>query len=59
VAREGVPLDVIQRQLGHANLGITSVHRKASTTVRSSKRSEAARRRRCQRAPACADGLRA
>jgi site-specific recombinase XerD len=26
VAREGVPLNVIQRQLGHANLGITSVY---------------------------------
>jgi hypothetical protein len=24
VAREGVSLNVIQRQLGHANLGITS-----------------------------------
>ena len=26
MAHEGVPLVVIQRQLGHANLGITSVH---------------------------------
>ncbi len=26
MAREGVPLNVIQRQLGHANLGITSVY---------------------------------
>lgn len=26
VAREGVPLNVIQRQLGHANLGITSIY---------------------------------
>jgi hypothetical protein len=25
MAREGVPLNVIQRQLGHADLGITSV----------------------------------
>jgi integrase/recombinase XerD len=25
-AREGIPLTVIQRQLGHANLGITSVY---------------------------------
>jgi site-specific recombinase XerD len=25
LAREGVPLIVIQRQLGHSNLGITSV----------------------------------
>ena len=26
MAREGVPLIVIQRQLGHTNLGITSLH---------------------------------
>jgi integrase len=26
MAREGVPLSVIQRQLGHANLGITSIY---------------------------------
>jgi site-specific recombinase XerD len=26
VAREGVPLNVIQRQLGHADLGVTSVY---------------------------------
>jgi integrase/recombinase XerD len=26
LAREGVPLNVIQRQLGHANLGITSIY---------------------------------
>ncbi|HUR85998.1 MAG TPA: site-specific integrase [Solirubrobacteraceae bacterium] len=26
MAREGVPLNVIQRQLGHANLAITSVY---------------------------------
>jgi site-specific recombinase XerD len=26
LARDGVPLLVIQRQLGHANLGITSIH---------------------------------
>lgn len=26
MAREGVPINVIQRQLGHANLGITSVY---------------------------------
>ena len=26
MAREGVPLIVIQRQLGHGNLGITSVY---------------------------------
>ena len=27
MAREGVPLIVIHRQLGHTNLGITSVYR--------------------------------
>ena len=26
MARERVPLNVIQRQLGHANLGLTSVY---------------------------------
>jgi hypothetical protein len=26
MARGGVPLNVIQRRLGHADLGITSVH---------------------------------
>ena len=26
LAREGVPLNIIQRQLGHANLGITSIY---------------------------------
>jgi len=26
MAREGVPLTVVQRQLGHANLGITSIY---------------------------------
>jgi site-specific recombinase XerD len=29
LAREGVPLIVIQRQLGHSNLGITSIYCKA------------------------------
>jgi site-specific recombinase XerD len=27
LAREGVPLNTIQRQLGHANLGTTSIYR--------------------------------
>jgi hypothetical protein len=40
MAREGVPLIVIQRQLGHTNLGITS-----STTPRSSTPSTPAARR--------------
>jgi integrase/recombinase XerD len=26
MAREGVPLNIIQRQLGHAHLGITSIY---------------------------------
>ncbi|MDP8907776.1 MAG: site-specific integrase, partial [Chloroflexota bacterium] len=26
MARDGVPLNVIQRQLGHANLGITPIY---------------------------------
>jgi len=43
-AREGVPLIVIQRQLGHTNLGITSVYLQASTTRRSSTRSTRAAR---------------
>jgi len=37
MVREGVPRIVIQRQLGHSNLGITSVTSKESTTPRSSK----------------------
>jgi hypothetical protein len=36
MAREGAPLNVIQRQLGHANLGISPSTYKASTTPRSS-----------------------
>jgi integrase/recombinase XerD len=26
LAREGVPLNIIQRQLGHQNLGVTSIY---------------------------------
>jgi site-specific recombinase XerD len=26
MARGGIPLNVIQRQLGHANLGVTSIY---------------------------------
>jgi integrase len=37
LAHEGVPLVVIQRQVGHSNLGITSVYLRASTAPRSSK----------------------
>jgi len=37
MAREGVPLIVIQRQLGHGNLGITSIYLQGIDTPRSSK----------------------
>jgi integrase len=37
-AREAVPLNVIQRQLGHANVGTTSITSKRSTPRRSSPR---------------------
>jgi integrase len=26
MAREGIPLNIIQRQLGHAHLGVTSIY---------------------------------
>ena len=38
LAREGVPLNIIQRQLGHANLGTTSIYLRGSTRRRSSRR---------------------
>lgn len=37
LAREGVPLNIIQRQLGHANLGTTSIYHQGSTPRRSSR----------------------
>jgi site-specific recombinase XerD len=39
MAREGVPLIVIQRQLGHSNLGITSVYLQGIDNAEISKRS--------------------
>ncbi|MGH2968151.1 MAG: tyrosine-type recombinase/integrase, partial [Solirubrobacteraceae bacterium] len=36
LAREGVPLNIIQRQLGHANLGTTSIHLQGIDPRRSS-----------------------
>jgi site-specific recombinase XerD len=36
MAGESVPLNVIQRQLGHVNLGVTSVYSMGSTPPRSS-----------------------
>lgn len=38
MAREGVPLNVIQRQLGHANLALPRSISRASTAARSSRR---------------------
>src|SRR3954454_19567936 len=46
LAHEGVPLVVIQRQLGHSNLGITSVYLQGSTTPRASKPSPPGERQR-------------
>jgi site-specific recombinase XerD len=45
MAREGVPLIVIQRQLGDTNLGITSIYLQGSTAPRSSTLSAPAARR--------------
>ena len=36
-AREGVPLNVIQRQLGHGDLGVTSVYLQGIDPARSSR----------------------
>jgi site-specific recombinase XerD len=36
LAREGIPLNIIQRQLGHATLGTTSIYLQGSTPRRSS-----------------------
>jgi len=36
VAHEGVALNIVQRQLGHTALGVTSTYSKGSTTPRSS-----------------------
>jgi hypothetical protein len=52
MVREGVPLVVIRRQLGHSKLGITSVYLQGSTTPRSSNvdpRAPLIRRERCER----------
>jgi site-specific recombinase XerD len=45
LAREGVPLNIIQRQLGHANLGTTSISYRGSIPRRSSPRCTHAARR--------------
>jgi integrase len=44
-AREDVPLNIIQRQLGHTNLGVSSIYLQESTTPRSSPPSMAAAHR--------------
>ncbi len=36
MAHEGIGLNVIQRQLGHTDLGVTSIYLQGSTTARSS-----------------------
>jgi integrase len=36
LAHEGVPLNVIQRQLGHRNLGVTSIYLQAIDPTRRS-----------------------
>ncbi|WP_372517979.1 tyrosine-type recombinase/integrase [Solirubrobacter ginsenosidimutans] len=43
--REGVPLNVIQRQLGHRNLGVTSIYLRGIDPTRSSTPSTPAARR--------------
>jgi integrase len=58
MARERVPLNVIQRQLGHANLGITSVYLHGIDNSEIIDTVQARRPRCCQRTPACADGRR-
>jgi hypothetical protein len=44
MARERVPLNVIQCQLGHVNLGVTSVYLDGIDPARSSRRSMHANR---------------
>jgi len=51
MAREGVPINVIQRQLGHANLGVTSVYLQG---IDNSEINETVRTRRAPVIPAAA-----
>ena len=56
MAREGVPLNVIQRELGHANFGVTSIYLQGiDTRKRSSARFIDGRRRPCLRVPRSLD----
>ena len=52
MAREGVPLVVIQRQLGHANVGITSIDLEGIDRTKSSTPSITAPRQSSRRVPA-------
>jgi integrase len=45
LAHEGVPINIIQRQLGHTYLGATSIYLQGTTTQRSSQPSTPERRR--------------
>jgi integrase/recombinase XerD len=51
MAHEGVPLVVIQRQLGHANLGITSIYLQGIDSNEIIRRSTDAHRRQSPPAP--------
>jgi site-specific recombinase XerD len=55
MAREGVPLNVIQRQLGHANLSITSIYLQGIDSSEIIDTVIAAPRRCSQQAPGSAD----
>jgi hypothetical protein len=53
MAREGVPLIVIQRQLGHTNLGITSIYLQGIDSAESSTPSAPAARQWCRSTARC------
>ena len=54
MAHEGVPLVVIQRQLGHSNLGITSIYLQGIDSAEITTPSTPGRLRRCKSTPSCA-----
>jgi len=49
----GVPLNVIQRQLGHADLGVTSVYLQGIDNTEVITAVHSRQRRRCPRVPDC------
>jgi site-specific recombinase XerD len=51
MAREGIPLTIVQRQLGHANLGITSIYLQGIDNSEIINTCSRARHRRCRQAP--------